>query len=52
MELTEHIVRFDEWCNRCKHKKTDEIDSPCNECLDEPVNTNTRQPVLFEDKNK
>ena len=50
MEIKEHIVRFDIWCNKCKHKDTKEIDSPCNECLDDGSNFDTNQPVIYEPK--
>ena len=50
MDLTQHIVRFDEWCSKCKHCTTDEVKDPCNECLDNPVNTNSKQPVMYEEK--
>ena len=52
MRIDEHIVRYDLWCHKCKHKKVESTDSPCTECLDEPVNTNTNQPVLFEEDKK
>ena len=50
MELTEHIVRYDVWCSKCKHEKVNDINEPCNECLDYPTNTNSKQPMRFEQK--
>ena len=51
MDLVTHIVRFDEWCDKCAHWKTKDEDEPCNECLCEPLNTNSKQPIRFEEKN-
>lgn len=44
------IVEFDNYCNRCKHEKKEELDDPCFDCLDEPVNAYTHRPVYFEEK--
>ena len=52
MDITMHIIRFDEWCKKCQHQKTEDKDSPCNECLDEPANVNSRQPVMFKEKER
>ena len=52
MEITTHIVRFDEWCPKCKYQHLDDKYDPCNKCLDEPVNTNSKQPVLYEEKER
>ena len=46
----EHIVRFDEWCSKCRDQKVDETKDPCDECLSYPTNTDTTQPVLFKEK--
>lgn len=48
MEIKDHIVRFDIWCEKCKHRDVDDIKSPCNECLEEPTNTNSKRPVRYE----
>lgn len=45
----EHIVRFDEWCKKCKYFTKTESEDPCWECLDEPINDSTNQPVKFEE---
>lgn len=42
-------VRFDEYCEKCKHKNTLEFKDPCNECLDHPVNVSSK-PIKFEEK--
>lgn len=46
----EKFVDFEAWCPKCKHEKTSEIDLPCRECLDEPVNQNSTKPVRWEEK--
>lgn len=47
MELIEHFCDFEKYCNKCVHKEKKEIDSPCDECLDTPVNEYTDRPVHF-----
>lgn len=43
-------VYFHEYCKKCKHKKLKDHESPCNECLNEPLNLNTHRPVKYEEK--
>lgn len=43
-------VYYDQYCKKCKHDKTKEIDVPCAECLGEPLNWNTHRPVKYEEK--
>lgn len=45
-------VYFDKYCKLCKHEKLEEKFEPCNECLGEPVNTGSRVPVNWEEKEK
>lgn len=52
MELVTKEVRFDIWCDRCKHKDKSEKDDPCWDCLDEPVNEHSTKPLYFEEENK
>lgn len=44
----EKIVRYDRYCKNCKHKDLDQADEPCNECLSNPTNANSRKPVKYE----
>lgn len=50
--MDEHIheVSFYDWCPKCQHylKKGDE--EPCDSCLDQPWNTDSRKPVNFKEK--
>ena len=52
MELFNHEVRFDIYCELCKYKDTSENDDPCNDCLTEPFNINSHKPVNFEEAEK
>ena len=46
-------VRFDIYCQKCKHFKKDEFREPCNSCMEEFFNLGTDKPVNFkEDKKK
>ncbi len=42
-----HIVRYDRWCEQCKHKDTPENNEPCEDCLNNPINE-TEKPLRFE----
>ena len=41
-------VLFGEYCKTCKYKNYSETDSPCAECLAEPVNLYSHKPVKWE----
>ena len=43
-------VYFDEYCKTCEHEKVKDINEPCNECLDNPVNLHSHKPVNYEAK--
>lgn len=47
MEINEHFVEFENFCKYCIYKDTDECLDPCNRCLGEPVNVNSKRPVEF-----
>ena len=46
----EKEVYFDQYCKSCKYSKTKEVEEPCNECLDNPVNDYSHKPVNYESK--
>ena len=48
----EHLVDFAKYCKRCKHRDTAETEEPCNGCLAEPANEDSRKPVRFEKREK
>lgn len=52
MNYRDKIVEFEKYCKTCKHKNTEQHKDPCNECLDNPVNTNSRKPVNYKEAEK
>lgn len=47
---TDFIVDFYKYCEICKHRTKDEIEEPCRDCLNEPVNKNSEKPVYYEEQ--
>lgn len=45
------IVNFDIWCKKCEHYNVVDWDYPCDECMENPTNEDSRRPVYFKDKN-
>lgn len=45
-------VDFNKYCVTCKYLEVDEVEDPCNECLDEPYNEYTDKPIKWEEKSK
>lgn len=50
MESHEKEVNFGQYCATCKHKDEPEYNDPCNECLNNPSNTDSHKPVNWEAK--
>lgn len=50
MEDDYKIVRFEEYCKKCKYEKLKDEEDPCNECLTNTVNLYSHRPVNFEEK--
>lgn len=48
MENHEQFIEFDQYCKTCQHEKLAETDSPCDECLEHPVNTDSNIPFCYE----
>lgn len=46
----EHIVQFDEYCNKCEYYARSESEDPCWECLDNPINEDSRRPINYKEK--
>ena len=42
-------VDFKTYCAKCKYKNTAEVMDPCNECLDYPMNENSRVPIKYKE---
>ena len=43
-------VRFDKYCETCKHKDVKDIDEPCDGCLENTVNLYSEKPVNYTEK--
>lgn len=43
-------VYFAEYCKTCKYEKTPEVEMPCTECLDYPVNLYSHKPINWKGK--
>lgn len=52
MEIKDKIVDFEQYCETCKYKDLEDYKDPCNECLNNPVNTNSHKPVNYKEKEK
>lgn len=51
MEVSEYKeVDFHKYCKTCKYSKNKDTDEPCDECLENPVNTNSHRPVFWKHK--
>lgn len=50
MEYEYKEVEFWKYCEKCKHYEVEDVKDPCNDCLDEPVNSHSTKPVYFEEK--
>ena len=45
-------VDFHTYCAKCEHKNKKEDETPCDECLANPVNLYSHKPVKYEEKKK
>ena len=46
-------VRFDEYCQKCKHLEKDAAEDPCWDCLNQGWNYDSHKPIMYEeDENK
>lgn len=46
------IVDFEKWCKSCIHNDESETNEPCNTCLDNPTNEDSRKPVNWKENDK
>ena len=44
-----HIVYFENWCEKCQYAELEESEDPCNECLNESMNEDSRKPVNWQE---
>ena len=53
MDVNEYKeVYYNEYCKKCVHEKEKGYDTPCEECLDNPINLHSHKPVNFKEKEK
>lgn len=45
-------VYYHKYCDSCKFKDVKDIDEPCNECLDNPINVQSHKPIKWEENDK
>lgn len=43
-------VYFGEFCEKCVHEKLEETETPCDECLCEPMNYASHRPIHFKER--
>lgn len=43
-------VYYNMYCNSCVHKAKKNEQSPCDECLDEPINYQSHKPIKYKKK--
>lgn len=43
-------VYFGEYCKTCEYCDKAEYEDPCDDCLNEPVNTYSHKPVFYKEK--
>ena len=47
--MNKHIVRYDKYCDTCMFASVKETEDPCDECLNNPTNEDSRRPVNFKE---
>jgi len=52
METNTKEVNFRLYCPKCKHYELPETEDPCNECLAQGWNYDSRKPINYEEKDK
>lgn len=50
MENAYKEVYFGEYCKNCKYWEKKENETPCDECLENPVNLYSHKPVNYKEK--
>lgn len=48
--MTQKIVEFEKWCNKCVHYEKNENEEPCDDCLEHSTNEDSRKPVKFQNR--
>lgn len=50
METGWKIIKYDEWCPKCKYQKTAAYEEHCNECLTACARYQNSRPLNFKEK--
>lgn len=50
METGWKIIKYNEWCHKCKYQNTSATEEPCNECLTECARYQNSKPLKFKEK--
>lgn len=45
-------VYYDQYCKSCKHCEKKDNEEPCDECLDNPINSYSHKPINYKKKDK
>lgn len=49
MNRHEKIVDFARYCKLCDHWALKDFEEPCNDCLDNPTNLESKRPIHFKE---
>ena len=49
MQTRTKEVNYNKYCRTCKYRSTKETDDPCNECLTQGWNVDSRKPIRYEE---
>lgn len=52
MEIIDKLVEFHKYCKTCKHRALEEWLDPCHDCLNHPINQNSKKPVNYDEDEK
>lgn len=50
--MATRMVRYDVYCEKCKYADTPEVEDPCDECLCYPGQEDSRQPLMYKEKDE
>lgn len=45
-------VDYSKYCETCEHREVNEVEEPCNTCLEQFWNEGTDQPINYKEKDK
>lgn len=49
MDTRTKEANYHKYCRICKHSNVKETDDPCDECLTQGYNIDSRKPIRFEE---